>query len=42
MNTNATPGNTHHVATLLGQTQKVSRHTMSSREATALNVGASL
>jgi hypothetical protein len=42
MNTIVTPGNTHHVATLLGQSQKVSCHTMSSREATALNVGTSL
>lgn len=32
MNTIATPGNTRHVATLLGQSQNVSCHTMSSRE----------
>jgi hypothetical protein len=42
MNTNTTPGNTHHVATLLGQSQKVSCHTMSSREIAELNIGASL
>ncbi|WP_416339932.1 phage antirepressor KilAC domain-containing protein [Pseudomonas sp. BIC9C] len=32
MNTIASPGNTRHVATLFGQSQNVSRHTMSSRE----------
>ena len=32
MNTTTTPGNTRHVATLLGVSQNVSRHTMSSRE----------
>ncbi|VVP33900.1 Rha family transcriptional regulator [Pseudomonas fluorescens] len=32
MHSQITPGNTHHVATLLGQSQNVSRHTMSSRE----------
>lgn len=32
MHNQFTPGNTHHVATLLGQSQKVSCHTMSSRE----------
>ena len=32
MNTIATPGNTRHVVTLLGQSQKVSCHSMSSRE----------
>lgn len=42
MNTYVTPGNTHHVATLLWQSQKVSCHTMSSREVAELNVGASL
>ena len=42
MNTIATAGNTRHVATLLGQPQKVSCHTMSSREFTELDIGASL
>lgn len=32
MNINAAPGNTNHVTTLLGASQNVSRHTMSSRE----------
>lgn len=32
MHNQTTPGNTHHVATLLSQSQNVSRHTMSSRE----------
>lgn len=32
MHNQITPGNTRHVATLLGQPQNVSRHTMSSRE----------
>jgi len=32
MNTITSPGNTHHVATLIQQSQNVSRHTMSSRE----------
>lgn len=32
MNINTAPGNTRHVATLLGSSQKVSCHTMSSRE----------
>lgn len=36
MNTIATPGNTHHVATLFGQSQNVSRSTMSSREVAEL------
>jgi hypothetical protein len=42
MNTNATPDNTHHVATFLGQPQKVSCHTMSSREIAEFDIGASL
>jgi len=36
MNTIATPGNTHHFATLFGQSQNVSRSTMSSREVAEL------
>ena len=42
MNTIATPGNPHHVATLLGASEKVSCHTMSSREIAELDIGVPL
>ena len=42
MNTNAIPGNTHHVATLLTQSQNVSHQDKSSREIAEFKIGASL
>jgi hypothetical protein len=42
MHNHFTPGNIQHVATLLGQSQKVSCHTMSSRGIAEFNIGASL